>query len=164
MIGLAAALLLPLPVLEARPDEPDRPRLARIVYPGYRFVLRYTHSVYDIPVEERFTVGPTGALVLTEIRSTRPEIVGYYGIPGAAVRAAPGEVRIEGFRLAHARLRVRATPIGGRSYADPGCTAPLTVLAGEFGALTLEVRLRPAAAAVWHWRDNACPNRSDPPR
>ncbi len=151
-------------MLEARPDEPGRPHLARLVYPGYRFALRYTHSVYGAPVEERFVVGPTGALVLTEIRSTRPEIVGYYHIPGAAVRSAAGEVQIGGLHLAWARLRLRATPVGGRTYADAGCTLPLTALAGAFGALTLEVRVRPAAAAVWRWRGDACPYRSDPPR
>ncbi|HWP35886.1 MAG TPA: DUF1850 domain-containing protein, partial [Thermodesulfobacteriota bacterium] len=67
-------------MLEGRPAESGRPVLRRVALPGFRFALRYTHSVLGVPVEERFTVSGRGRLVLEEIRSTDEAIVAYYGL------------------------------------------------------------------------------------
>ncbi len=157
-MALAGAAALPVPMLEATPDAPGRPRLARLVAPGARVELIYRHSMFDIPVRERFEVDAGLHLVLEEIRSTRLDIVGYYDIPGAAVRVADGDVRLERLGLVHERLRVRATAIGNRSLVVGGCVVPLRALAGEGGALTLEVRWRPALAAALPPEDGSCPS------
>ncbi|HEY8369434.1 MAG TPA: DUF1850 domain-containing protein [Thermodesulfobacteriota bacterium] len=154
---LAGAVALPVPVLEATPDAPGRPRLARLVAPGERVELTYRHSMFDVPVRERFEVDARLRLVLEEIRSTRLDIVGYYDIPGAAVEVADGDVRLVRLGLAHERLRVRATAIGDRSLVVGGCAVPLRALAGEGGALTLEVRWRPAVALPGY-EEAPCPS------
>lgn len=153
---LAGAAVVPLPVLEAVPDGAGRARHARLVAPGSRLELAYRHSMLDIPVRERFHVDGRLRLVLEEIRSTGPGIVGYYDIPEARVRIALGDVRLEGLERPHDRLRIRATRIGDRTLVVGGCALPLRALAGEGGAVTLAVRLRPAAAAVLSSGGTSC--------
>ncbi len=159
--GAALVLLVsvaPVPVLVAAPDTPGAPRVERVALPGIRFELTYRHSMFDIPVRERFVVDRRLRLVLEEIRSTRPDIIAYYDIAGAATRVAPGDVRIEGLHLAHDRLRIRSTGIGDRTLVVGDCAVPLRSLSGEGGAVTLEVRFRPAATAVPPWRERSCPS------
>lgn len=158
LLALAGAALLPLPLLEVTPDAPGGPRLSRLALPGTRLELAYRHSMFDIPVRERFAVDWRLRLVLEEIRSTRADIVGYYDIRGATTRVTAGDVRIEGLAIAHERLRIRATSIGNRTLVVGDCTVPIRSLSGEGGAVTLEVRLRPAAAAALPWRDGWCPS------
>lgn len=147
----------PVPVLEATPDVPGRSVHARAIAPWSRIELAYRHSMFDIPVRERFHVDARLRLVLDEIRSTRLDIVGYYDIAGAEVRARPGDVRLAGVDRAHDRLRIRATGIGDRTLVVGGCAVPLRALAGEGGAVTLEVRLRPAAAVLLLAGEASCP-------
>lgn len=107
-------------------------------------------------MREGFRVDLRGRLVLVEIRSTRQDVIGYYHIPGAATRVAPGEVVIRPPAVPRASLRVRASGVGGRTFRDGRCRAPLASLAGEGGAVVLRVRYRPAVAALIA-RSPACP-------
>lgn len=156
--ALLAAALLPLPVLEAAPAGGGAAVLTRLVWPGYRFELRFTHSIFDIPVQEHFAVDWSGRLILREVRSTRADIVDYYFIPGGRVAERPGDVRILDLRQPHRRLIVKASPVGGRSYHDPGCTVPLTTLVGGSNSLELAVRWRPWLPSLRHWRGKSCPS------
>jgi hypothetical protein len=150
--ALLGAAVVPLPVLEARPARGGEPVLERPTYPGYRFEMRYRHSVFDIPVTERFRVDLLGRIILEQVRSTRADIIGYYDIPGAVTWTAPGEARIDPPPSPQASLRVLATEIGGRTLVAGGCTLRLAPLAGRDGAVSLEVRYRAAAAAALRWR------------
>ncbi|MFO7172746.1 MAG: hypothetical protein DIU70_007255 [Bacillota bacterium] len=131
--------------------------LQRPAPPGYRFELRFIHSAFRIPVREIFTVDGAGRLVLREIRSTRGDIVDYYGIPGARVVDRPGDVRIVDLALPHRRLLVRAGPVGNRTFHDGRCELPLAGLAGAGGRLTLAVAYRPWPLILLHRRGIPCP-------
>lgn len=159
LLTLALLLLIPVPALEAVPARGGQPALVVPVWPGARFDLTFTHSIFGVPVREQFAVSWTGELVLTEVRSTDPRIIGYYDIPGAPTREQPGDVRIVDLSLAHDRLVVRGTPIGGRAYDDGRCRVPLAAMAGDWGALELRVRLRPLLLRAVNGRFAHCPTQ-----
>ena len=48
------------------------------VRPGQEVVMEYLHSMFRVPVRERFRVTP-GGLVLTAVEAPTPEIAWYYG-------------------------------------------------------------------------------------
>lgn len=147
LFGLLAALL-PVPVLEL--GGPDRgPPVRRLVYPGYRFALRYEHSLFDVPVTEAFEVDLWGRLVLHEVVAPDERVAGYYDIPAARAEVVPGRTRLHGFRFPYRQLVVAATPVGHRTYEDRTCRLPLEAVAGAWGSATLRVRLVPFGLSLY---------------
>lgn len=86
-LGIGAWLILrPVLVLEVATRPEGRVVWVSPVGPGYRFTLAYRHSIYDVPVEERFEVDARSGLRLREIRAGNEAAVQYYDLPGRIER------------------------------------------------------------------------------
>lgn len=148
LLFVVLAALLPVPVLEVGAAGRGA-ALRRPVYPGYRFALRYEHSLFEVPVTEAFEVDLWGRLVLHEVVAPDERIAGYYDIPGARVEVLPGRTRLYGFRFPYRGLAVAATPVGRRTYEDRTCRLPLGAVAGAWGSATLRVRPVPLGLSLY---------------
>ena len=74
----AAFLFRPATVLEF--ENAGRGVVARYpVNTGDTFTITYQHSIYRQPVDEEFSVGPGGELVLTGVRSESGAVLEYFG-------------------------------------------------------------------------------------
>ncbi|HEY8496403.1 MAG TPA: hypothetical protein VIK98_05135 [Limnochordales bacterium] len=159
--GLAAAALLalvlwPLPVLQIAvwSDSPQEgtgggPTLVHRVplLPGETFGIRYRHSIFEVPVEERFALAPQG-FALVEILSTTDRIEGYYAFPRGRLESMPGHFRLLPGEVVtlDAPLRVRATAVGQRTLVVGERCMPFVTLGP-----VVELSWRREPLVIWLW-------------
>lgn|GEM_PF-1190396 len=157
--GLVAAALLalvlwPLPVLQiaAWNGSPlggagGGPTLVERVplVPGQTFGIRYRHSIFEVPVEERFAISSPG-FVLVEVLSTTDRIEGYYAFPRGRLESMPGHFRLLPGEVVtlDAPLRVRATAVGRRTLVVGERCVPLAALGP-----VVELSWRREPLAIW---------------
>jgi len=96
----AAFLFRPATVLEF--ENAGRGIVARYpVKAGDAFSITYQHSIYRQPVDEEFSVGPGGELILTGVRSDSGAVLEYFGFSDSrAFHAMNRPMRTIVFRVA----------------------------------------------------------------
>ena len=91
---------------------------------GETFTITYQHSIYRQPVDEEFSVGPCGDLVLTGVRSESGAVLEYFGFSDSrAFHAMNRPMRTIVFRVAMEGAQILT--LDGRrisflSLGDPG--------------------------------------------
>ncbi|MBO8141197.1 MAG: hypothetical protein H0Z37_03315 [Firmicutes bacterium] len=132
-MALLAVSLWPLPVLQVvsgqRSDGPAVPLYEAPLLPGASFGVRYLHSIFGAPVEERLRIAP-GGFALVEVISTTERIDGYYAFPHGRLEASGGRYRLvpAGDPIVRAPVRMRATALGRRSLVVGGHCVSLAAL------------------------------------
>ena len=118
-----AFLFRPATVLEF--ENAGRGVVARYpVNSGDTFTITYLHSIYRQPVDEEFSVGPGGDLVLTGVRSDSGAVLEYFGFGDSRpFHAMNRPMRTIVFRVAMEGAQILT--LGGRRISflglgDPG--------------------------------------------
>ncbi|OUM94823.1 MAG: hypothetical protein BAA04_11290 [Firmicutes bacterium ZCTH02-B6] len=154
--ALAAFVLLwPLPVLQVTvwdegsfQDGGGAERTVRIpLVPGETFGIRYRHSIFEVPVEERLALARQ-RFVLVEVWSTTNRIEGYYAFPQGRLEEMPGYFRLlPGVPvMMETPLRVRATAAGRRTLVVGTRCVPLVSLGP-----VVELNWRWEPLVLWLW-------------
>lgn len=157
LIFLIGLWIWPLSCLGLRDTKSDRWIWRTVVHPGDTFHIGYTHSVYQRPLWDSYSIDPRYRMILEE--TVFP--ASGYGLPFAAVRSQVFRIREDGNYsignikkpIPHLMLRVQRQYGNFLTFNDK-TILNLSSLVGD-GVIEVKIhasnRLQYASQEIWQW-------------